>query len=228
MLRYLFSVFFIVLTFSACQLTDSSQELAKKQAAQQKAFEAKVANTKEVQLQKIEAQKAAQLAQIRAQTQLAEVEKEKRLEEIKLKAHAQKEALLLQQQKEREAFEAKLREIEHADDMEIKRYLLLILLVVLIIASYFVYLYFKQRHQDKLRAYEDNLEKYFHQQENMTKMRIAEKIIDRVATGELDKEQEIALLSALGGNMRVENQQHSLENKKQNDVTDAELIEEKK
>jgi hypothetical protein len=228
MLRYLFSVFFIVFTFSACNFGESPQELAKQQAAQQKAFETKVANTKEVQLQKIEAQKAAQLAQIQAQTQLAEVEKERRLEEIKLKAQAQKEALLLQQQKEKEAFEAKLREIEHADDMEIKRYLLLIFLIVLIIASYFIYLYFKQRHQDKLRAYEDNLEKYFHQQENMTKMRIAEKIIDRVATGELDKEQEIALLSALGGNMRVEEQQHSLENKKQNDVTDAELIEEKK
>jgi hypothetical protein len=217
---------------SACNLSETEKQLTQQdmqqQEAQKKAFETKVANAKEVQIQKIEAQKAAALAKIEAQTQLAEVEKERRLQEIKLKAQAQKEALLLEQKKEREAFEAKLREIEHADAMEIKRYLLLILLVILIIASYFVYLYFKQRHQDKLRAYQDNLDKYFHQQENMTKMRIAEKIIDRVATGELDKEQEIALLSALGSNMRVEEQQNILQNKKESDVTDAELIEEKK
>jgi len=231
MFKYTLIVFLTLFTFTGCDLNtlfgESPQEIAAKQAAEKKAFEEKIAQSKEVQIQKIEAQKSAELAKIEAQTDLAKMQKEQMLEKIRLEAEAKKEQLLLEQQKQKAAFEAKLREIEHADDMEIKRYLLLILLVVLIIASYFVYLYFRQRHQDKLRAYQDNLEKYFHQQENMTKMRIAEKIIDRVATGELDKDQEIALLSALGSNMKVEEHQ-SLPKNSGDDVQDAELIEEKK
>jgi hypothetical protein len=218
---------FFLITFSACNTGDSKEQEAAKKFAIEKAFQKKIANSKEVQIKQIDAKKEQELAKIESQTELAKLEKEQLLEKIRLEAEAKKEQILLQQAREKEAFEAKLRDLEHADSMEITRYLLFILLIVLIIAAYFIYLYFKQRHEDRLKAYEDNLEKYFHQQENMTKMRIAEKIIDRVASGNIDKEQEIALLSALGSNMKVEEHQ-SLQKKHSDDVQDTELIEEKK
>ena len=217
----------LLFSFTACDFEFSKEDAAAKRLAEKKAFEEKIANSKEVQIKQIDAKKEQELAKIESQTELAKLEKEQLLEKIRLEAKAKKEQILLQQAREKEAFEAKLRDLERADSMEITRYLLFILLIVLIIAAYFIYLYFKQRHEDKLKAYEDNLEKYFHQQENMTKMRIAEKIIDRVASGNIDKEQEIALLSALGSNMKVEEHQ-SLPKKHSDDVQDAELIEEKK
>lgn len=214
------------LLFTACNFGDSSQEIAAKRLQEKRAFEEKIANTKEIQIKKIDAQKEQELAKIKAQTTLATIEKEQLLKKIKLQAEAEKEKILLMQTQEREAYEAKLRNLERADAMEIKRYLLLIFFFLVVISSYFTYLYFKRKHEDKLRAYQDNLDKYFHQQENMTKMRIAEKIIDRVASGNVDKEQEIALLNALGSNMRVE-EHTSLPKSKNDDAQDAEIVQEK-
>ncbi len=203
-----------ILLFSACNLTESKEDIAAKKVEEKKAFEEKIADAKEVQLKKIDAQKEQELARINSQTTLATLEKEQLLEKIKLEAQAEKEA-----------FEAKLRELERQDAMELKRYLLLILFLLLVIISYFVYLYFKRRHDDKLRAYQDNLDKYFHQQENMTKMRIAEKIIDTVASGKLEKEQESELIKALSGNIAPQEEPKLLSD---NDSQDIEIIDDKK
>jgi len=204
----------LALVFNACNFTESKEEIAAKKLEQKKAFEEKIADTKEVQLKRIDAQKEQELAKINAQTTLATLEKKQLLEKIKLKA-----------QTDKEAFKAKLREFQRQDSMEVKRYLLLILFFVLIIASFFMYRYFKQRHEDKLKAYQDNLDKYFHQQENMTKMRIAEKIIDTVASGKLAREQECELINALSGTMSAQQ-----ENKLLTDATseDAQIIQENK
>ena len=190
-----------ILLFSACNINESKEEIAAKKLEAKKAFEEKIADAKEVQLKKIDAQKEQELAKINSQTTLATLEKKQLLEKIKLEAEAEKEKMLLAQAKEKELFQAKQRDLERQDAMEIKRYLLLILFLMLVIISFFIYHYFKRRHEDKLRAYQDNLDKYFHQQENMTKMRIAEKIIDTVASGKLEKEQESELIKALSGNI---------------------------
>ena len=220
----LFSItLLITFLLSGCNFGETKEEIAAKKLQEQQAFEEKIANSKEVQLKKIDALKEQELAKIESQTTLAKLEKEQLLEKIKLEAQAEKEKLLLAQAKERELFEAKLRDLERQDSMEIKRYLLLILFVILVIATYFIYLYFKRRHDDKLRAYQDNLDKYFHQQENMTKMRIAEKIIDTVASGKLDKSQESELIKALSGNINPSNEVKLLKD----DTQDAEIIQEK-
>jgi len=209
---------FLTLFFSACNLTESKEDIAAKKLEQKKAFEEKVANTKEIQLKKIDAQKEQELAKINSQTALAKLEKEQLLEKIKLEAAAEKEKILLAQAKEREAFEAKLKELERQDAMELKRYLLLMLFLLLVIVTYFIYLYFKRRHDDKLKAYQDNLDKYFHQQENMTKMRIAEKIIDTVASGKLAKEQEKELIKALSGNISPNEEPKLLSDSESQDI----------
>jgi len=175
-------------------------------AAQERALQEKIAQTKEVQFKKIDAQTQAELAKIAAQKELAQIQKEQLIAKIELEAQAQKKAL-----------EAKLLQEERADAMEVKRYLLLILFFVLVMGSYFLYLYFKRRHDDKLLAYKDNLEKYFHQQENMTRLRIAEKIIDTVASGKLDKAQENELLKALNGSVDPKNKEDLLLQNKPSD-----------
>ena len=216
----------ISLFFSACNIGQSKEELQAKQLQEQQAFEAKIAQSKEIQLKKIEAQTQQQLAKIEQQKELAKMEKEQLLEKLKLQMELEKEKVTLQEKKERALLDKKMAEMEHADSMEIKRYLLLILFLMLIIISFFTYHYFKKRHEDKLRAYHDNLDKYFHQQENMTKMRIAEKIIDTVASGQLDKEQESELIRALNATNPPSKTPPLLEDK--DDAETVELIEEKK
>ena len=195
----------IALLFSACNLTESKEEVQAKKLQEKKAFEEKIADSKEVAIKKIDAQKEQELAKIKSQTALATLENSQLLEKIKLKAKADKEVS-----------DAKLRNSERQDSMEIKRYFLVIFFLILVIVSFFIYYYFKKRHEDKLRAYHDNLDKYFHQQEMMTKMRIAEKIIDTVASGNLEKEQESELIKALSGNISPSDVSKQIENK--NDI----------
>ena len=88
-----------------------------------------------------------------------------------------------------------VRENEHSQNMQI--YLLLFATVVVIIIAAGLYVYFKRRHDDKLQAYNDNLQKYFHNKESTAHMKLAEKIIDKIASGKLTSEQESQLLNTL-------------------------------
>lgn len=212
--------------FSACNIGETPKELEAKRLQEKQAFEAKIAESKEIQLKKIEAQTQQKLAKIEQQKELAKMEKDQLLEKLRLQMELEKEKVALQEKKERALLDKKMAEMEHADSMEIKRYLLLILFLMLIIISFFAYHYFKKRHEDKLRSYQDNLDKYFHQQENMTKMRIAEKIIDTVASGKLDKEQEIELIRALSATNTPATNPALLEESGESET--IELIEEKK
>ena len=191
----------ITLLFSACNIGETPKELEAKRVQERKVFEEKIAESKAVQLKKIDAQTKQELANIEKQKELAQLEKEQMMEKIRLNTELEKQKVILQEKKDKALLDAKMMQMQHDDDMEIKRYLLLILFLMLGIISFFVYYYFKKRHEDKLRSYQDNLDKYFHQQENMTKMRIAEKIIDTVASGKLDKSQENELIKALSGNI---------------------------
>ena len=214
--------------FNGCNLTESKEEKAAKIARQKAEFEKKIDQSKEIQLKKIEAQTQTQLADIEKQKELAQIQKDQMLEKIRLEAELEKQKIELEQKKEQAILDKKMLEQENDNSMEIKRYLLLILFLMLIIASFFIYHYFKRRHEDKLRAYHDNLDKYFHQQENMTKMRIAEKIIDTVASGKLDKEQETELIKALGATTTGASTDTKQLPLNDNEEETLELIEEKK
>ena len=215
----------LVLLFNACDLLESQADKQAKLAEQKAAFELKIKETKDVQMKQIDAQTTQELEKIKAQKELAQMQKEQMMEKIRLQAQLEKQKAQLEIQKQEALLEQKMKEIAQANDMELKKYLLVILFLILIIASFFTYYYFKKRHDDKLRAYQDNLDKYFHQQENATKMRIAEKIIDTVASGKLDKAQETELIKALSGNIAPTQEAKLLEGEISEDI---ELIEEKK
>ncbi|WP_457743725.1 hypothetical protein [Sulfurimonas sp.] len=208
----------LVFSFNACDLLESKDAKAAKIAQEKAAFEQKITDTKEVQLKQIDAQTQRELAKIKTQKALAEIQKEQMIEKIRLQGEVQKQKIELEQKRAKIALDAKMLQEQQANAMEIKRYLLAILFLMLIIISFFLYYYFKKRHEDKLRAYQDNLDKYFHQQENMTKMRIAEKIIDTVATGKLDKEQELELIRALNATNTSPRQETKLLSEENNEI----------
>ena len=222
----------LIFFFSGCDMIDEFinsevQKELQKQKHETQLLEKKLQEKKEVQLKEIDAKTQQELAKIEAQKELEKLKKEQMLEKIRLEADLEKQKVQLQMEKDKALLAQKMSQMQLESDMEIKRYFVLILLVILIIATYFIYLYFRIRHQNKLQAYQDNLEKYFHQQENMTKMRIAEKIIDTVASGKLDKHQETELIKALGGSMQA-NETPPLLEEKEDDVQDAQIIEDKK
>jgi len=224
MLKTLLLLSFLIL-FSGCDLIDNlinstTQQQLQKQKEQKRLLQKKIEETKEVQLKEIDAKTRQELAKIEAQKELEKLKKEQMLEQIRLQASLEKEKVHLQMEREKAVLDQKMAQMQLESDMEIKRYFVLILFFLVMMSSYFIYLYFRMRHQNKLQAYQDNLNKYFHQQENMTKMRIAEKIIDTVASGKLDKSQERELIKALNGNIgSAANETQQL----QNDVTEAEI-----
>jgi hypothetical protein len=221
-----------LILFSGCDMVDDIinsqvQKELQKQKHETELLEKKLKENKDIQLKEIDAKTRQELAKIEAQKELAKLQKEQMLEKIRLEADLQKQKVQLQMEKDKALLAQKMSQMKLESDMEIKRYFVIILLVILIIATYFIYLYFRIRHQNKLRAYQDNLDKYFHQQENMTKMRIAEKIIDTVASGKLDKHQETELIKALNGSMQAQSQENLLEQKHDDGVEDAQIIEDK-
>ena len=194
-------IYLLALTFlfSGCELFESQEEIDKKIVVQKEIFEKKVEDSKEVQLQKISSTTEVELAVLNSKKELATIEKEKEIEKLRLQFELEKQRIILTQEKEKAIFEQKLQLSDQDNSMELKRYLVLVLAVLLIICAFFLFYYLKKRREDKLIAYNDNLQKYFYQKENEARMKIAEKIIDSVSSGKLDKAQENRLIGAFNG-----------------------------
>ena len=137
--------------------------------------------------------------ELKTQKELAQIEAQKRIELEKISGETRLKQLELEREKELALLREKQRvlQIEHKQAMQ--RYMLIgaILLIFLIGAA--LLWYFDKRRKDKLRAYEDNLKKYFHQKENEARVKIAHKILDTVASQDLNIEQKAKLIEALQG-----------------------------
>jgi len=207
----------LVFLFSGCELFESQEEKAKKVEIEKEVFEKKVEDSKEIQLQKLSADTQVELAVLNSKKELATIEKNRELEKIRLQSELEKQKIILAQEKEQATFNQKIQENEQANNMELKRYLVLVLALFVIICAFFIFYYFKKRREDKLRSYNDNLQKYFFQKENDARMKITEKILDSIADGKLDKSQENQLIGAFSGGSKGEYQE-------QLDSLDVEVI----
>ena len=230
-MRLLFILVFIPLLFAGCDLLESQAVKEQKVAHEKELFQKKVADEKDIQLKKISEQTQRELAILESKKELATIEKEKELAKIKFQAQLQKQKIQAKKEQEEALFSQKMQQREQINNMELKRYLLLIFALFVILASYFLFYYFKKRREDKLRAYNDNLEKYFHHKENEARVKIAEKMLDTISSGKLDKEQENQLIGAFSG-QASENYQRQLEtstteNEKNQDTDIIDLIEDK-
>ena len=131
------------------------------------------------------------------QQRLAQIEAQKELEIQKI----QKELKLkeLEIQKERMRLEMENQKLIAKEELKAKEQLYLLLIGAFLILLMFIgiVLYIYKKRKDKILAYHDNLEKYFRLKENESKIAIANKIIDTIASGKLSPEQEQRLISVL-------------------------------
>ena len=140
-------------------------------------------------------QSAATVAVMQGKTELAQIEKEKLLELKKM----ENETKRIDKERELELFREKMR-LEELQSREVTErfwifFAAVALLSLTLAVLYLLYTYRK----NKLKAYEDNLAKYFAQKENEARVRIAEKILDTMAEGGLTPEQKSQLIDAFQG-----------------------------
>lgn len=217
-------VLIFILLLSGCDLLESQADKEQKVALEKAAFEQKVQESKEIQLKKLSAQTQKELAILESKKELAQIEKAKELEKIRMQAELEKQKITMQQEKEKALFEQKMQQREQMNNMELKRYFILLLGLFIVVSLFFIFYYFKKRREDKLLAYNDNLQKYFHHKENEARVKIAEKMLDTIGSGSLDKNQENQLISAFSGEAHGEYQKQ-LTSKESAQEVEVEFIE---
>lgn len=187
----------ILLSFNACQLFEDSPELQQKK--------------QELELKKLQGMQDKELAAIEMQKSLATIEKEKTLELQKLQNEIKSIELSANSEKELELIRQKVLLQENANSLNFQLYLFVFLILLVSVISFFVFYYFKKKREDELRAYNDNLKKYFYHKENEARMTISKMILSTISQGDLSKENERKLINAFAAD------QHDYDN-------DAEII----
>lgn len=191
-----FQLIFFILFFAGCEIENPFKPSKQEMQLKEKELSAKIEQDK----QKLNLQKELELAKINN-----DLEKEK----------------INSNNKEKEAlYQLQLQKAQ--SEIELQKYMILLAALVIIILAFAVYVYFNNRRKDKLKAYEDNMEKYFKSKENEAKVKIANKIIDTIATGNLNKDQEKLLISNLDGKENISAK--ALKGIQNEDVVDAEII----
>ena len=173
---------FIFFTFSACQLFEDSAELQEKKH--------------ELALKKLQAEQEKNLATLEMQKSLATIEKEKSVQLQQMQNDIKEKELSANSEKELELIKQKVALQESNNLLDFQKYLLIFLAILLVVIAAFVFYYMKRKREDELRAYNDNLKKYFYMKENEARMKIAEKILDTIAENDLSTENEQKLINA--------------------------------
>ena len=135
-----------------------------------------------------------------------------------------KQELEQQKVKELELIAQKTLRAQEQKELEFKRYIIALVALIIIIVAFFLFYYYKKKREDKLTAYNDNLRKYFLQKENEVKLRIAEKILDTVASGNLSPEDQRKLIEVMHRSSVQENPDVAA---LENETVDIEVIEQK-
>jgi len=192
-------LFFTLFLFSACQLFEDSKELQDKK--------------QELALKKLQVQQDKDLASIEMQQSLAVLEKEKALQLQQMQNDIKEKELNANSEKELELIKQKVLLQESNNLLDFQKYLLAFLAILVVVIAAFIFYYMKRKRTDELRAYNDNIKKYFYMKENESRMKIAEKILDTISKGDLSKDNEQKLINAFAKD------QHNYE------AEDAEVLE---
>lgn len=177
-------------------------------------------------------QREESLAKIAMQETLAHINQTKELEEIRLKNALEEKRLKAEQKYREEQLSMDSRLAEAKDRLYMKLALMAMGALLLLIIALFVYYYFKKRREDKLIAYNDNLEKYFRTKENEARVKIAEKILDTISSGKLSDGHEAKLIEVFNSDHLADNsksfQKDNLLEEAKGDIEDAVIIEDDK
>lgn len=137
------------------------------------------------------------IAEIEAESrkEIAKINKERDLELQKMEQDTK--LIALQTQNELALKEHNLSSFVQEGDYALKKSTLIIIalsLTALFILSFYV---FKKRREDRLKMHQEELEKEMYLREKELQVKMAEKILDTIASGKLSKEDEQHLLSTL-------------------------------
>ena len=195
------NIIFITIFFTGCEIDSIFKPSKQEIALQEKELDAKIEQNRET----LKVKKDIELAKINSQ-----LEKDK-----------------LQTQNKEKENSYKLQLQENESSLTLQKYIIFLIALIVVVTAIALYIYFNNRRKDKLKTYEDNLDKYFKSKENQTKVQIANKIIETIATGQLNPDQENRLISNISGDTK--NSTKELKNiKEEEHIVDLEIIEEKK
>lgn len=167
------------------------KELEQAHQIKAKESDAKIANNKA----ELNTKKEIELAKIKTT-----IEKEKfQIQKQKIEAQNREKDLQYSLKKQEKDLEYNLAKQDNINTLSTQKYVIVFASVLAIILTFIAFTYYNNRRKDKLRAYEDNLDKYFREKENQAKIEIANKILDTIASGNLNAEQENRLISSLSG-----------------------------
>lgn len=198
-MKNIISLLITIILLSACELQSPFAKSKEQNALIKQELDAKISQEKE----KLQVHKELELA--------------------KIDSSLQKDKLLVQNTKEENQIKLNLQKLKQEN--EIQKYYILLAIFILVLIFTSLYIYFNNRRKDKLRAYEDNLEKYFKEKENQAKVQITNKIIDTIASHKLSSLQENKLIESLGtSSIKASQELDSIEDE---DIYELEIIEDK-
>lgn len=175
-------IIFVFFSFTGCRLFEDSPELQEKKQA--------------LEMKKLQVAQEKELAALEMQRSLATIEKEKTLALQKMHNDIKEKELSVNSEKELELIKQKIALQESNNTLNFQMYLFLFLGLVITIVSLFLFYYLKNKRENELIAYNDNLKKYFFMKENEARLKIAEKILDTIAEGDLSTENQQKLVNA--------------------------------
>lgn len=147
----------------------------------------------------LQARHEKEMADIAMQKEIARIEKQKAVALGELEQTVKLKEAQLRQKLELEQMKVQVQLAEGARLHALQRNLIILFGMVLLIAAFGLYVLLRRRHDNKLRAYNDNLQKYFLHKESETRARLAEKIIDKIAKDGTPTAQEQQLIEILKG-----------------------------
>lgn len=199
--------------------------------------------------QELKLQVAQQNHLLKTQQNEAKIEQEKaqlqttkEIELEKIKSSFEKEKLEIQKQelegknkekdlqysisKQENDLKFNLSKQEKQNEIEMQKYLVVFATLLFIVIAVSLFIYFNNRRKDKLRAYEDNLDKYFREKENQAKLEIANKILDTIASGNLTHAQENKLIATINSDSKTSDKALLQNHTKDKDIHDVEVMNE--
>ncbi len=140
---------------------------------------------------------AVTIAEIEAETQkeIAKINKERDLELQKIEENTK--VMAMQTQNELALKEHNLSSFVQEGDYALKKSTLIVIALSLITFFVLSFYIFKKRREDRLKMHQDELEKEMYLREKELQIKMAEKILDTIASGKLSKEDEQHLLATL-------------------------------
>ncbi len=226
-----FVVVLLMFVIAGCGVDSDKQEIIKLQQENRVLLKERILldtnRTMVMDSQTLAYRNSEKLASIEMKKEIAKIEQTKEIEALKLKQELEKKKLENEKLLSQKRIEQNRELSELENELRLKRYIIALVALLVAIISFFIYLYYKRKRENKLKAYNDNLDKYFRSKENEARVKIAEKILDTISSGKLSIEHEARLIEVFKSDKGTEFTNDPLI-ESNDDAIDIEISEESK